>query len=230
MLTYLILGMTYAFAAAVEPGPLQAYLISQTLSHGWRRTLPAAFSPLISDGPVIALALLVLSRVPAWLAQGLRLAGGVFVLYLAWGAVKAWRRYDATDIGRAPSKRQSVLSAALVNLLNPNPYISWSLVLGPLLLKGWREAPAHGLALLAGFYSVMVLSLASTIALFAAARNLGPRVNRVLIGLAAVALACFGCYLLWSGAGGLRGERAGSVAEPYLGRIKAHAVALSSNG
>lgn len=203
MLTYLILGMTYAFAAAVQPGPLQTYLISQTLSHGWRRTLPAAFSPLISDGPVIALVLLVLTRVPAWLAQGLRLAGGVFVLYLAWGAVKAWRRYDPQDATRAPSKRQSVLRAALVNLLNPNPYIGWSLVLGPLLLKGWREAPADGVALLAGFYGTMVLSLAGTIALFAAARNLGPRVNRVLVGLASVALACFGCYLLWSGTRGL---------------------------
>jgi len=202
MSTYLILGMAYAFAAAVQPGPLQTYLISQTLSHGWRRTLPAAFSPLISDGPVIVLVLLVLSRVPVWLVQGLRLAGGVFVLYLAWGAVKAWRGYDATDVARAPSKRQSVLRAALVNVLNPNPYISWSLVLGPLLLKGWREAPANGVALLAAFYGTMVLSLAGTIVLFAAARNLGPRVTRVLIGLSSVALACFGCYLLWSGVGG----------------------------
>ena len=199
MLTYLILGMTYAFAAAVQPGPLQTYLISQTLSHGWRRTLPAAFSPLISDGPVIVLVLLVLSRVPVWLVQGLRLAGGVFVLYLAWGAVKAWRGYDAQQMAPAPS---SLLRAALVNVLNPNPYISWSLVLGPLLLKGWREAPANGVALLAAFYGTMVLSLAGTIALFAAARNLGPRVTRVLIGLASVALACFGCYLLWSGVGG----------------------------
>jgi threonine/homoserine/homoserine lactone efflux protein len=192
MLPYLILGMTYAFAAAVQPGPLQTYLISQTLSHGWRRTLPAAFSPLLSDGPVIVLVLMVLSRVPAWMAQGLRLAGGVFVLYLAWAAAKTWRAYHAQRMAPAPS---SLLRAALVNVLNPNPYISWSLVLGPLLLKGWREAPSHGVALLAGFYGVMVLSLAGTIALFAAARNLGPRVNRVLIGLSSLALACFGFYL-----------------------------------
>jgi len=199
MSTYLILGMAYAFAAAVQPGPLQTYLISQTLSHGWRRTLPAAFSPLISDGPVIVLVLLVLSRVPVWLVQGLRLAGGVFVLYLAWGAVKTWRGYDAQQMAPAPS---SLLRAALVNVLNPNPYISWSLVLGPLLLKGWREAPANGVALLAAFYGTMVLSLAGTIVLFAAARNMGPRVTRALIGLSSVALACFGCYLLWSGVGG----------------------------
>ena len=196
MLIYLVLGITYAFAAAVAPGPLQTYLISQTLSHGWRRTLPAAFCPLISDGPVIALALLVLIRVPVWMAQGLRLAGGVFVLYLAWGAARSWRGYDAHAVAPAPS---SLLRAALVNVLNPNVYISWSLVLGPLLLKAWRESPANGGALLAGFYGTMVLALAGTIVLFAAARNLGPRVTRVLIGLSSVALACFGCYLLWSG-------------------------------
>jgi len=199
MLPYLILGIAYAFAAAVQPGPLQTYLISQTLSHGWRRTLPAAFSPLISDGPIILLVLLVLTRVPAWMVQALRLAGGVFVLYLAWGALKAWRACDAPHTAPAPS---SLLRAALVNVLNPNPYISWSLVLGPLLLKAWRETPAHGIALLAGFYGTMVLALAATIALFAAARNLGPRVTRVLIALSVVALACFGCYLLFSGAGG----------------------------
>ena len=199
MLPYLILGITYAFAAAVQPGPLQTYLISQTLTHGWRRTLPAAFSPLVSDGPIILLVLLVLTRVPAWMAQVLRLAGGVFVLYLAWGAAKAWRAYDAQHMAPAPS---SLLRAALVNVLNPNPYISWSLVLGPLLLKGWRETPSHGVALLAGFYGTMVLALAATIALFAASRNLGPRVTRLLIGLSSVALACFGCYLLFSSAGG----------------------------
>jgi threonine/homoserine/homoserine lactone efflux protein len=206
MLGYLILGMTYAFAAAVQPGPLQTYLVSQALSHGWRRTFPAAFSPLISDGPVIVLVLLVLSRVPAWLAQYLRCAGGVFVLYLAFSAAKTWRTWHLQDITRAPSRRQSVLSAAMVNLLNPNPYIGWSLVMGPLLLQGWRETPAHGIALLVGFYAVMVLSLTGIIALFAMARNLGPRVSRALIALSAVALACFGCYLLWSGVGLVAGH------------------------
>lgn len=199
MVGYLILGMTYAFAAAAQPGPLQTYLISQTASHGWRRTLPAALSPLLSDGPVIVVVLLVLSRVPAWFVQALRCAGGVFVLYLAYSAVVTWRRFDPRDAAEAPSKRQSVLRAALVNLLNPNPYLGWSLVMGPLLLKGWRESPARGVALVAGFYGVMIFSLAAIIALAATARRVGPRVNRALAGASAVALGGFGCYLLWSG-------------------------------
>jgi len=200
---YLILGITYGIAAAAQPGPLQTYLVSQTAGHGWRRTLPAAFSPLISDGPVIVVVLLVLSRVPAVLIQSLRCAGGIFVLYLAWGALRTWRHFDPENVMEAPSKGQSVLRAALVNLLNPNPYLGWSLVLGPLLLSGWREAPSHGAALLVGFYGVMVLSLAGFIALAGTARRIGPRVNRALLATSAAALAGFGCYLLWSGLGAL---------------------------
>jgi threonine/homoserine/homoserine lactone efflux protein len=196
MLTYFLLGATFAFAAVAQPGPLQAWLIAQTASHGWRRTLPAAFSPLLSDGPVILLTVLVLSRLPAWLATWLRIAGGVFVLYLAFGAFRTWRRFDA-QAPLAPPAGGSLMRATLVNLLNPNPWISWSLVLGPLLLKAWREAPSHAAALLAGFYGVMVLGLAATIVLFGLARRLGPGVSRALIGLSAVALTFFGCWLLW---------------------------------
>ena len=136
---------------------------------------------------------------PPWLIQALRLAGGFFVLYLAFSAAQAWRRDRPVDISPELSQRQSLFKAALVNILNPNPYLGWSLVLGPLLLKGWRETPSHGIALLAGFYGTMVLSLAGIIALFATASALGPRVRRILLAASAVALAGFGGYLLWSG-------------------------------
>lgn len=201
MLRYLILWITYAFAAAAQPGPFQTYIISQSLSKGWRRTLPAALAPLISDWPIILLVLLVLTRLPGWLVPVLQFAGGVFLLYLAAGALKTWRDFDTGKILIDQTGQQTVLKAVVVNLLNPNPYLAWSLVLGPLLLKGWQEAPSHGIALLAGFYAVMILCTAGIILLFAAARNLGPRVNRVMVGISAVALACFGIYELWSGLG-----------------------------
>ncbi len=200
MLTYALLGATFAFAAVVQPGPLQAYLISQAAHHGWKRTLPAAFSPLLSDGPIVVVTVLVLSRLPGWFALWLRLAGGMFVLYLALGAFRTWLAWDRRVETQAPSGRQTLLKATAVNLLNPNPWISWSLVMGPLLLQAWREAPACGIALLAGFYGFLVAGLAGFIALFGMAAGLGSRVNRGLIGLSAMALAGFGCYLLWSGA------------------------------
>ncbi len=201
MLGYLILGMTYAFAAAVQPGPFQTYLISQTLSNGWRRTIPAAFAPVISDAPIIILVLLVLSQMPDWLAKILQCAGGAFLLYLAIGAFKSWRHFDQQKALQFQSARQTVLKAALVNLLNPAPYIGWSLVMGPLLLKGWLESPANGIALLIGFYTTMVLVTLGIMLLFAAARNLGPLVSRGLVGISSIALTGFGLYELWLGIG-----------------------------
>ncbi len=201
MLGYLVLGMTYAFAAAVQPGPFQTYIISRTLSNGWRYTIPAAFAPLLSDGPIIVLVFLILSRMPNWFGQILQCAGGVFLLYLAVGAFKSWRGYGLKKAAQDRSGRQTVFKAALVNLLNPNPWLAWSLVMGPLLLKGWRETPANGFALLVGFYATMILVTLGIIALFAAARNLGPRVSRALVGTSSIALACFGLYELWQGLG-----------------------------
>ena len=201
MPTYALLGATFAFAAVVQPGPLQAYLIAQAANHGWKRTLPAAFSPLLSDGPIVVVAVLVLSRLPEWFALWLRLAGGIFVLYLAYGAFRTWRAWDRRAATRAPSGSQTLLKATTVNLLNPNPWISWSLVMGPLLLQAWREAPACGIALLAGFYGVLVAGNAGVIAIFGMAAGLGSQVSRGLIGLSTMALAGFGGYLLWSAAG-----------------------------
>jgi threonine/homoserine/homoserine lactone efflux protein len=197
MLAYLLLGVTFAFAAAVQPGPLQAYLVSRTLSHGWSRALPAAFSPLVSDGPIIVLALLVLSRVPAGFERGLRLAGGAFLLFLAWRAARTWRTWAPALVAGGNSGRESLLGATVVNLLNPGPYLGWGLVMGPLLLKAWRESPAHGVALLAAFYATLVSGMIATVLLFAGAGRLGPRVNRALVGLSALALAAFGLWQLW---------------------------------
>jgi len=203
---YVLLGAAYAFAAAVQPGPLQTYLVSSTLAHGLRRTLPAVLAPLLSDVPIVSLVLLVLTQVPASVVNALRLAGGVFLLYLAAGAYSDYRDYRAPKVDPVVPVTQTVVKAAVVNVLNPNPYISWSLVLGPLLLQAWRDAPAYGIALLASFYATMILTTAAILIPFAGARAMGPRVGRAMVGVSALALAAFGLYQLWTvGAALLRG-------------------------
>jgi len=47
--------VVYGFAAAVQPGPFLAFLISLALSCGWRRALPGVLAPLLSDGLIIVL-------------------------------------------------------------------------------------------------------------------------------------------------------------------------------
>ncbi len=200
MLAYLLQGLGYGFAAAVQPGPFQTYVMSQALERGWRRALPAALAPLISDGPIIALTLLVLTRLPPSWERVLLVVGGIFILYLAWGAFQAWRRFDLTGPEPEPAvAAHGLVKAALMNALSPGPYLYWSLVTGPILLAGWREAPAHGVGFLAGFYFAMVGAVAALIVLFGTARHLGPRVTRALVGLSALALTGFGLVQLARG-------------------------------
>lgn len=204
MLSYLFRGLAYGFAAAVQPGPFQAYVISQALRRDWRRTLPVALAPLISDGPIIVVALLILNRLPDGWQSALYLVGGFFVLYLAWGAFQAWRTLDTANLPNAALTQevagQSAIKAALTNALSPGPYLYWGLAAGPILLGGWQAAPGHGVGFLLGFYAAMVGSMVGIILLFSKARHLGPRVNRVLVGLSAVALTSFGLYQIWLGA------------------------------
>jgi len=198
MITNLIFGITYAFACVVQPGPFQAFLFSQSVTNGWRKTIPLVFAPLLSDVPVIILVLLVLTYVPPEVLQILQIVGGVFLLYLAFNAYNAWRRF--APISKEESAPQfTFFKAILVNLLNPNPYIAWSLVMGPLLIKGWNENPVNGIVLLTGFYGSMIIYSIAMIGIFAAARNFGPRINRIAIGISVFAFAAFGVYQLWSG-------------------------------
>ena len=199
MWIYLLQGIGYGLAAAAQPGPLQTYLISQTLTRGWRRTLPVALAPLISDGPMVAICLLVLSQVPEWFQRVLYIVGGLFVLYLAYGAYKSWKNFDLQTTQAGPSAQKSVFKAALMNMLNPGPYIYWTLVAGPILIKGWRETPANGIGFVVGFYLTLVGGFAAMVLIFGTAAKLGPKVNRALLGISAIALLGFGLYQLWLG-------------------------------
>jgi threonine/homoserine/homoserine lactone efflux protein len=202
---YLVIGVGFSFAAAVQPGPLQAFLLSTTAAHGWKRTLPAAFSPLLSDGPIAVVVLLLLRQVPVGFARVVQTGGGVLLLYLAALAFLEWRRQEGGGRGEPASAPRTLLQAAGINVLNPNPYLGWSLVLGPLFLKGWRAAPVNAIALLVAFYGTMVASLAAIIIVFGTVRSLGPRVVRVLLLLSAMTLVALGVYQLGAGLGLLAG-------------------------
>lgn len=188
MLTYVLFGVSYGFAAAAQPGQLQAYLISRAVSNGWRRTLPAAFAPLLSDLPAIIVVLLILTRVPVVMVSVLRLVGGIFLLYLATDAIRRWRRREGGDHHPEVPAHRTFIEAVFVNLLNPNPYLGWALVLGPWLLQAWERSPATGLALLAAFYTSLAGGSAAIVVLFSLARSLGPGVARWLLGLSGLAL------------------------------------------
>ncbi len=197
----IVLGGGLAFAAAIQPGPFQAFLLSRIAATGWRRTLPACLAPLVSDGPIALVVLTVLGRLPPAFQHGLRAGGGLLLLYLAAVAFGQWRRpVEAAAGGTAP---RTFFEAVLVNVLNPNPYLGWAFVLGPSMLTAWHQRPAYGVALVVAFYVTLTATFAAFILLAGTARFLGPRGRRMLLAVSAILLAGLGIYLVVAGVRGL---------------------------
>jgi threonine/homoserine/homoserine lactone efflux protein len=202
MLSYILQGITYGFAAGVQPGPLQAYIILQALKNGWRRSMVYALVPLLSDLPIIALVVTVLALLPAGWVVVLRVAGGAFLLYLAWNALRAALRYSEEESAPDTSPSKGLLQAVMINILNPNPYLFWSLVTGPILLTGWKESPINGIALLAAFYLVMIVVNSVIILVVSIAHRFNPQLRKGLMIASAIGLGVFGAYQLWMGIAG----------------------------
>jgi threonine/homoserine/homoserine lactone efflux protein len=137
--------------------------------------------------------------VPFGVENILHFAGGIFLLYLAIGAFKSFKNYSFTQTTEPHSAGQNFIKGVIVNLLNPNPYLAWSLVMGPLLLKGWHEAPGNGITLILSFYITLILSSFAIILIFSTLRKLGTKITRILVGISIIALAGFGFYQLWLG-------------------------------
>ena len=93
---------------------------------------------------------------PDWALDLIRLPGGSFVLYLAWGAYSRRDRQPAKGRFDDGAESRSLAKAALTNLLNPNPYLFWSLAIGPVFLTAWRQAAFLGLGFLLGFYGTLI--------------------------------------------------------------------------
>jgi threonine/homoserine/homoserine lactone efflux protein len=199
MLAFIVSGLTIGFSVSVQPGPFLAYLLSQTLTGGARRALPLTLAPLVSDGPIIALVLFALTQLPSGFLRWLQIAGGLFLIYLAYSAFQTACRAQAVNVA---SGVQTFRNAVLMNSISPSPWIFWSTIGGPAVLEGWALSATHAASFIAGFYLAFISGMVVFILLFATAHRLDPRVTRVLNYLAAAALLVFGGWQLWRGVTG----------------------------
>ena len=199
MVAYLLLGGGLAFAAVVQPGPLQAFLLARDDPKGGGGLSPRPLAGL-SDGPIALLVLLVLRHLPDPRASS-RSSPRVGS---SFSSSRGARRglCSSARAPPAPSRAavpRTLLQAASVNLLNPNPWLAWTLVLGPTVVSAWKQRPTLAVAFVTAFYGVMVTGLGLFILVASTARFLPPRAQRALVGLSAIALAALGTWQLFAG-------------------------------
>jgi threonine/homoserine/homoserine lactone efflux protein len=199
MWIFLTQGFAMGLYAAMQPGPFQTYILSETLRRGWRKSLPMAFAPLVSDLPPVLLTLLVLSRMPQGILDGLRIAGGLLMLYLARGAYKAFteEKKEIETVEESPAK--SLFSAAAINILSPSVYLFWTTIGAPIVLDGWQISPMHGLAFIIGMYAIFIPALAALIILFGQTGKLPAKAQKWIGYGLALLLALLGLYQIWVG-------------------------------
>lgn len=154
MLSSLTAGVLLGLSAGFVPGPLLALVVTQTLKHDTREGLKVAVAPLITDVPVILASVFLLTSLTHFrpVLGGISFAGSLYVLYLACEGLKTTPvRLDTSDL-----QPHSIRKGALINALNPHPYLFWVTVGTPFMLNARQASRYAPLAFLAGFYLFLV--------------------------------------------------------------------------
>jgi threonine/homoserine/homoserine lactone efflux protein len=131
----LLLGLSLGLGSGLAPGPLLALVIRSSLERGFAAGARVAVSPLVTDVPVIAVAVVLAARLPMAVLGALGIGGGAFVL---WLGVKGLREQTppAEAAADAASPHTDLRRGALTNLLSPHPWMFWITVGAPILVGG----------------------------------------------------------------------------------------------
>jgi len=173
-------------------------VLTQALRHGSREGCKVALAPLVTDAPIIVLALVLASQA-AHLHKVLgilSIAGGLFVLYLAFDTVRPRR----TEGLVAEVQPRSWLKGVLTNVLSPHPWLFWMTV-GAATLANAIAASWWAAAVFLGVFYLLLVGSKLLLAL-AAGRSrefLKGRTYRLIMQVLGVLLAVFAVLLLWDG-------------------------------
>ncbi len=154
MIVSLAAGVVLGLSAGFSPGPLFTFVISHTLKHGLKEGIKVAFAPLLTDLPILLAALFLLKGLGAFkLALGaISFLGGLFLVYLAFESF----RTTQINLAIKDSNVQSLGRGAMVNFLNPHPYLFWLTVGAPMTIKAWGQNASGALGFVILFYFCLV--------------------------------------------------------------------------
>lgn len=202
MILALASGAFLGVSCGLAPGPLLALVLTQTLRHGPREGCKIALSPLVTDAPIIIVTLVLAAKLAQLrpLLGMVSVAGGAFILYLAWETFSAVRQ-EAAASAEPP---RSWFKGILTNLLSPHPWLFWLTVGAASLAKALAESWLAALVFLFGFYLLLVGAKVMIALLAARSRDLlAGRPYRVAMRILALLLGVFALLLFREGLGNL---------------------------
>ena len=153
-------GLVLGVVEGIKPGPLLTMVIRETLSGGLRAGLWTAAAPVFSDGPLILVSIVA----AAWIATNasvllaITIAGALFLAKMGWDCF----HMDMPSLdGEGTVPTASFLRGITTNLLNPNVYVFWFLIGGPLMASVVDEEVLAPVAYAVSFLVSIILTKAT---------------------------------------------------------------------
>ncbi len=184
-------GLTLGIVEGVKPGPLLTMVIRETLSGGLRAGIWTATAPIFTDGPLVIVSLLAAS----WISTQPTILIVISIIgagYLLKMGLECFTieppPSDIAEIDVTGSFKRGVLT----NLLNPNVYIFWFLIGGPLMASAADEEPLAPVAYALTFLvSIIVVKSLIALAFDRTRGNLSHSTYKGVLSLCGLAMIAF---------------------------------------
>lgn len=154
MTDFLPIGIILGLSAGFAPGPLLTLVVSESLQHGVMSGIKVALAPIISDLPILLLALFIAEKLSGF-QYGLgiiSMVGGMFILFTGYNCV----RTKPVHVSIQTEPPRSLLKGVVANVLNPHPYIFWISVGAPTMSNALKAGIMAVAAFLVAFYMMLV--------------------------------------------------------------------------
>lgn len=151
----IIAAITLGIIEGVKPGPLMAVVISETMIHNWKSGLKVALVPLITDGPVILLSV-ILYELLTINAIAQAIIGFMGSLILIWLGIDCFKK-SKIKFDESPKESHSFKKGIITNLTNPNMYLYWVLIGAPFLLEAYSINISYPFLFIGGFFAAFIV-------------------------------------------------------------------------
>ena len=154
MYSELVTGIILGLTAGLTPGPLMMLVIAQTLQYGFREGAIIATAPLITDVPIVLISLFTLAKLADFepILGLVALVGSLYILFLAYETF----RTGPVGISKSEPTAKSLRKGAIINVLNPHPYLFWATVGAPLILRAKRSETLAPWLFVGSFYLFLI--------------------------------------------------------------------------
>ena len=197
ILTLAAAGIALGLFEGIRPGPLLSMVIRETLTGGWYAGARAASAPIFTDGPLIIVSIFL----SGWIAEQPSILFVISLLgagFLVWFGIDCFR-IEAPD----PDTAQEAVTGSfrrgvITNLLNPNVYVFWFLIGGPLMASAADEEPLAPVAYALSFLVTIIIVKMAIALIFDRTRgSMSPRAYKIALGICGLGMIGFSAGFLY---------------------------------